>query len=527
MNLNRIITASLIVYLTASLNFLFAQGSAAGPVKTKNAVRPARENTTGWRMHHIDNPQVELPNGLDVADVNKDNFPDYVTNYEGGAGDVRVAFHPGKQTRFSSPELAARQLWPSVRVCKYLNAESACFGDVDGDGNPDVIVAHGNQAGVGHKSGVSVIWHPGVDKVMEEKAWLDGGDVPATISKGHYLYVKTLDVDGDGALDIVVGGRREGSSARNPSKTGVLAGIKWIQSPGGSTEQRRDLSKWTVYDINAEWFSGHGFVLADIDSDGDIDIADGNEDWDTPKGAEEVAWFENPGQGSPRQKKPWEKQGQPLGTFYGYIFDGIYQNAEEVADVNRPGAVPGSVRFVDVNGDGVISPDDQTIIGDPNPDFIYGLTNNFSFKGFDLSILIQGVEGGDILNLTRARLESAGRANSLKSSLNYWRGENTSNTIEALGQFNGGMSTRFLEDGSYLRVKNIVLGYTFPADMLERVKVRNLRIYVSAVNPITLTNYSGFDPEVNMRGNNNLLMGIDHGGFPVFKTYTMGINLGF
>lgn len=221
------------------------------------------------------------------------------------------------------------------------------------------------------------------------------------------------------------------------------------------------------------------------------------------------------------------REGQPLGTFYGYVFDGIYQNAEEVASVTHPGAVPGSVRFVDITGDGVINPDDQIIIGDPNPDFIYGLTNNFSFKGFDLSILIQGVEGGDILNLTRARLETVGRYNSLRSSLNYWRGENTSNTIEAPGQFNGGMSTRFLEDGSYLRVKNIVLGYTFPAALLEKIKIRNLRIYASAVNPFTFTNYSGFDPEVNMRGNNNLLMGIDHGGFPVFKTYTMGLNIGF
>jgi hypothetical protein len=268
---------------------------------------PTRENTPGWRMHQIDNPQVELPNGLDVADGNKDGFPDYVTNYEGGEGDVRIAFHPGNKTRFSSPALAARQLWPAVRVCKYLNAESAAFGDMDGDGNPDVIVAHGNQAGAGEKSGVSMIWNPGPDKVMEEKAWVDGGDVPATVSKGHYLFVKTIDIDGDGALDIVVGGRREGSSARNPSPNGVLAGIKWIQSPGGSKENRRDLFKWKVYDIDASWLSGHGFILADVDGDGDIDIADGNEDWDTPKGAEEVAWFENPGKGSPAQKKPWKK----------------------------------------------------------------------------------------------------------------------------------------------------------------------------------------------------------------------------
>jgi TonB-linked SusC/RagA family outer membrane protein len=218
--------------------------------------------------------------------------------------------------------------------------------------------------------------------------------------------------------------------------------------------------------------------------------------------------------------------GEPLGSFFGYIFDGIYQNAEEVASIDHPGSRPGTVKFRDVNGDGRISPDDQTIIGDANPDFIYGITNNFRYRNFDLSIFFQGVQGGDILNLNRARLESPGLSNSLVTSVDYWRGEGTSNTLQAVGEGNGGMSTRWLEDGSYLRLKNLMLGYNVPQPVIERIKVRSLRVYMSAVNLLTFTNYSGYDPEVNYRGNNSLQMNIDHGGFPVFRTYTLGINIG-
>ncbi len=218
--------------------------------------------------------------------------------------------------------------------------------------------------------------------------------------------------------------------------------------------------------------------------------------------------------------------GEPLGTFYGYTFDGIYQNNEEVAAVDHPGSKPGTVKFRDINGDGRINTDDQDIIGNPNPDFIYGVTNNFTYKSFDISVFIQGVKGGDVLNLTRARLESPGLNNSLESSLNYWRGEGTSNTIQALGEYNGGMSTRWLEDGSYLRLKNIVIGYNLPGSAVQKLKMRSLRIYLSGVNLLTLTKYSGYDPEVNYKGDNSLQMNIDHGGFPVFKTFTAGLNIG-
>jgi len=217
---------------------------------------------------------------------------------------------------------------------------------------------------------------------------------------------------------------------------------------------------------------------------------------------------------------------KPLGSFFGYVFDGIYQTEEEVASIDHPGARPGAVKFRDVNQDGVINAADRVNLGDANPAFYYGITNNFVYKGWDLSIFVQGVQGGQILNLTNARLSLPGLSNSLVSSLDYWTGPGTSNVNPAAGETFGLMSDRFLEDASYLRVKNVMLGYTFSPSLLEKIKIRNLRIYMSAVNLLTLTKYSGFDPEVNAKGDNNVIMNLDHGGFPAVKTYTLGINFG-
>ena len=270
----------------------------------------ANEKEKAWTMHHIDNPQVELPNGLDSADVDKDGYPDYLTNYEAwlaGIGDVRIAFHPGTEHNFENIGAAAKHLWVGKTIGKFKNAESAAFGDLDGDGWQDVVVAHGNQGGEGEKSGISLVFSPGGEQVFVESEWKMGGTIPATISQGHYLFIKTHDFDGDGAVDIVVGGRREGSRASDPGGAGKLAGIKWIRSPGGSASNRKDLTKWEVFDIDPDWYSGHGFSISDIDGDGDMDIVDGNEDWDTPKGEEEVAWFENPGADSEELINPWTK----------------------------------------------------------------------------------------------------------------------------------------------------------------------------------------------------------------------------
>jgi len=265
-----------------------------------------------WPMHAIDNPNERLPNGLDAADVNGDGYLDYVTNYEGGKGLIRIAFHPGADASFASIDLAANQLWPAVTVAEFRNAENAAVGDMDGDGLPDVVVAHGNQGGSNQKSGVAVVWCESRNRVYHADGWLKGGDVPGTVDRGHYLYIKTADVNADGLSDIVVGGRREGSSAstatrEGPATVGALAGLKWIEAPQGVSADRRDLSKWNVHEIDPTLYGGYGFRLGDIDMDGDADIAISSKDWDTPKGKARLYWYENPGPGSNAQREPWPR----------------------------------------------------------------------------------------------------------------------------------------------------------------------------------------------------------------------------
>ncbi|SDL12348.1 TonB-linked outer membrane protein, SusC/RagA family [Catalinimonas alkaloidigena] len=226
--------------------------------------------------------------------------------------------------------------------------------------------------------------------------------------------------------------------------------------------------------------------------------------------------------------------GEPVGNFWGYVFDGIFQNEAEADALAQSGAKPGTVRYKDLNQDGKIDNDDKTIIGNALPQYVFGITNQFSYKGFDLSIFLQGVQGNDVLNLNRFYLESVGGSNNaLATTLNYWRGEGTSNTIQAPGESPGEMSTRFVEDGSYVRLRNLVLGYNLPNTVSDKLHLRQLRVYVSAQNLFTWTNYTGYDPEVNSRGGSgstsseNLELGYDNGGYPGVKTYTVGLNLSF
>lgn len=219
--------------------------------------------------------------------------------------------------------------------------------------------------------------------------------------------------------------------------------------------------------------------------------------------------------------------GKPLGQFYGYIFEGIYQNESEVESLPASGAVVGSVKYKDTTGDQKITSDDRVVIGSANPDYTWGINNDFSYKGFDFNILFTGVQGNDILNLNRVALEQTASANNtLKSVLNYWHGEGTSNTIQAAGKSVGQMSSRFVENGSFVRLKNISLGYTFPKSLTQTLKFDKLRIYLSAQNLITITNYTGYDPEINSRSG-NVLLGYDFGGYPTAKTFSAGISLTF
>lgn len=218
--------------------------------------------------------------------------------------------------------------------------------------------------------------------------------------------------------------------------------------------------------------------------------------------------------------------GQPIGAFYGYFFDGIYQTGESIP----AGKFPGDARYRDLNGDGVLSAADQDINGDPNPKYIFGLTNNLRYKGFDLSVFLQGVQGNDIFFAQRLVLENTGGAqNQLQEIVNRWTPTNPSNRyVRASMNQRINQSDVFIEDGSFVRFKNITLGYSLAgAGAGHLAWLRNARVYVSGNNLLTFTKYSGFDPEVNTSGQNNLNLGVDNSGYPGAKSYLIGLQVIF
>lgn len=225
--------------------------------------------------------------------------------------------------------------------------------------------------------------------------------------------------------------------------------------------------------------------------------------------------------------------GHPIGSFFGYRQLGVFMNQADLdAHPHDATSRPGDVKYADINGDGRFNADDREIIGNNQPDFIYGLNNSFSFKGFDLNVAIQGTQGGQILNLSRRFFENLeGGQNQLATVLNRWRSESDSGdgiTPRANARttgLNNAVSSRWVEDGSYLRIQNVTLGYRLPASIVNRWKLQQVRIYLSAQNLHTWTNYEGYNPEVsNYEG--ALTGGVDYGSFPLARTISVGINIG-
>jgi TonB-linked SusC/RagA family outer membrane protein len=226
--------------------------------------------------------------------------------------------------------------------------------------------------------------------------------------------------------------------------------------------------------------------------------------------------------------------GKPIAYYYGYKTNGVFQNQTEVdnyaKDGNQimPGAQPGDLRFVDMNGDGQINDEDRTMIGNPHPDFTFGLTLDAEYKGFDFSAFFQGSVGNDIMNILKYDIYSGtGWYNAPKDILTtFWRGEGTTNKnfgIDANSRMNLELSDWYIEDGSYVRLKNFQIGYTIPEKLTQKLTIKNLRIFVSAQNLFTITGYSGLDPEI---GNDNpLYMGIDVGYYPQARTYMFGLSM--
>ncbi len=224
--------------------------------------------------------------------------------------------------------------------------------------------------------------------------------------------------------------------------------------------------------------------------------------------------------------------GEPFPYFYGYKTNGIFQTVDEVnaytnskGELIQPNAKPGDVRFVDVDGDGAITAADRTKIGKGMPDWTYGFTFGAEWKGFDFMFMLQGTIGNDIYDATRRT--DVRPANLPSYMLNRWTGPGTSNKYPryVVGDAtNWQSSDLYITDGSYLRLKNIQLGYTLPASLTRRIFVNKLRLFVAAENLITFTKYAGYDPEISSGGTS---LGVDYGVYPQSRTFTVGFNLGF
>ncbi len=238
------------------------------------------------------------------------------------------------------------------------------------------------------------------------------------------------------------------------------------------------------------------------------------------------------------------REGESVGAFYGWIYDGVYQEGDTFIPGGGFEQVPGGEKFKDIDGrneqgqlagkpNGTLNNDDRTIIGDPQPDFIWGWNNDFKWNNFDLNLFFQGSQGNDILSYTLLELDlMAGNNNATTNALNRWTPQNTNTDVPkaSVGRTRR-VSTRWIYDGSYIRLKNLSLGYSLPQSLLTQLHISRLRVYVSAQNIFTITDYPGYDPEVNYRsggstdGNRNL--GLDYGSYPNAKSYTFGINIGF
>ena len=237
--------------------------------------------------------------------------------------------------------------------------------------------------------------------------------------------------------------------------------------------------------------------------------------------------------------------GRPIQSFYGWQVDGIFQNAAEVAAANALGndnapyqntsTAPGDIRFKDLNGDGKIDGSDRTFLGSYIPKFSYGLNWSGTYKNFDFAVYFQGVQGNKVYNGVKVIGQGMLRLfNATTDVLNAWTPQNTNTDVPRAVSGDPNQNTRtsdrFIEDGSYLRLKNVSIGYTFSSESLKKISnnvVSRVRIYVSSQNLLTFTKYSGFDPEVASRGNNLLNNGIDYGQYPQARTVLFGVNLGF
>ncbi|GAA5222034.1 TonB-dependent receptor [Membranihabitans marinus] len=236
--------------------------------------------------------------------------------------------------------------------------------------------------------------------------------------------------------------------------------------------------------------------------------------------------------------------GEPVGSFFGWIYDGVYQEGDNFLTGAGFEQEPGGEKFRDIEGknddgtltgqpDGALNSDDRTLIGSPHPDFIWGWNNDFRWKNFDLNIFFQSSVGNDILSYTLMELDlMSGINNATTNALDRWTPSNTNTDVpKAFAGRTRRVSTRWISDGSFTRLKNLALGYSFDSSVLSNFNLNKVRLSISAQNMLTFTKYEGFDPEVNYStsgaANGNRNLGLDYGSYPNAKSITFGLNVSF
>lgn len=288
---------------------------------------------------------------------------------------------------------------------------------------------------------------------------------------------------------------------------GIAGTVPGLQNVGEIRNRGFELSASWNDKIGEDWRYGLGANLSTIDNKV---LSLVNKDYNIISGPSRVS------------------EGYPIGYFYGYKVEGVYQNEDDIrfSPINSVGSVtPGDLKFADVDGNGKITDNDRTMIGNPTPDFTYGFNVNLGWKNLDLTVDMMGVYGNEIYRNWGS--SSYAQLNYRTEQLNRWHGEGTSNwepLLDPSHKINQEASTYFIEDGSFFRIRNIELGYNFDKRLLNRIKVQSLRLYTNVQNPKTWSRNGGYTPEV---GGSAISFGIDGGAYPMPTVYTIGFNLTF
>ena len=288
---------------------------------------------------------------------------------------------------------------------------------------------------------------------------------------------------------------------------GIAGTVPGLQNVGEIRNRGFELSASWNDKIGEDWRYGLGANLSTIDNKV---LSLVNKDYNIISGPSRVS------------------EGYPIGYFYGYKVEGVYQNEDDIrfSPINSVGSVtPGDLKFADVDGNGKITDNDRTMIGNPTPDFTYGFNVNLGWKNLDLTVDMMGVYGNEIYRNWGS--SSYAQLNYRTEQLNRWHGEGTSNwepLLDPSHKINQEASTYFIEDGSFFRIRNIELGYNFDKRLLNRIKVQSLRLYTNVQNPKPWSRNGGYTPEV---GGSAISFGIDGGGYPMPTVYTIGFNLTF